>query len=200
MPRRRVSRRRPFIEKPQSIPEWLILFASMGIILSSPYGTRQFIKALTQYLDEKTEEDKKFEAKNVSQALYRLKKQRVIHIKENNGKVRIILTRKGRLKKLSYEIDKMKIRKPQTWDGHWRFLMFDIPEKVHLARDNFRFRLKQLGLVQFQQSVWIYPYPCEDEIDFLAEFYKVNKFLTLLTVKLENDEPLRVLFRQFNLR
>ncbi len=78
--------------------------------------------------------------------------------------------------------------------------VFDIPEDRRESRDAFRARLRYLGLIQFQQSVWIYPYSCEQEIDFLAEYFKVNRFLTILTVKVQNDEPLREQFKRLNLK
>ncbi|MDP2650510.1 MAG: hypothetical protein Q8P04_00195 [bacterium] len=191
------------ISKPKTVPEWIILLAVTGIVLTSPYGGKVLIKGLKYYLEERARAERirqKFEAKNISQALYRLKKRKLIRVKKKGDKVTILLTEKGRIKKLAYDIERIKIPKPQVWDKQWRFLIFDIPEDRRESRDAFRARLKDLGLIQFQQSVWIYPYPCEQEIGFLAEYFKVNKFLTILTVKVQNDEPLRSQFKRFNLK
>ena len=43
-------------------------------------------------------------------------------------------------------------------------------------------QLKDLGFIQFQKSVWIYPYPCEEEILFVADFYGVRKHVEILQV------------------
>lgn len=75
--------------------------------------------------------------------------------------------------------------------------MFDIPHEAKLIRDSFRRKLKNIGFVAFQKSIWIYPYPCENEIDFVTEYLKIGKYLTLLTVRIENDLPLR---EKFNLK
>ena len=96
-------------------------------------------------------------------------------------------------------MERMTIPKPKIWDRSWRFLLFDIPEEKRTIRDEFRAGLKRLGFIQFQQSVWIHPYPCEDEVDFLAEFFKVNRFLTLLTVKIEDDQAVRSCFKYLDL-
>ncbi len=72
--------------------------------------------------------------------------------------------------------------------------MFDIPENRKSARESIRNKLKELGFTQFQKSVWLYPYPCEAEIDFITEYYSVAKYVNLITVKIENDKPLRVKF------
>jgi len=40
-----------------------------------------------------------------------------------------------------------------------------------------RFHLKNLNFFQFQKSAWICPYPCEDEIIFIADFFGVGKYV-----------------------
>lgn len=48
---------------------------------------------------------------------------------------------------------KMKENK-ETWDGKWRLVIWDIPEKRRTVRNILRNKLKQLGFQQFQKSVW----------------------------------------------
>jgi DNA-binding transcriptional regulator PaaX len=189
-------------QRPQSVAEWIIFLAVTGVVLTSPYGGRAVTSLIEAYLDERARAKKiraKFEARNIFQALYRLKKKKIIQVKQQGNEVRILLTARGRLKKLAYDIEKMKIPKPKRWDRRWRFLVFDIPEEMRLARDALRDRLKQLGFIQFQQSIWIYPYPCEEEIEFVTEFLKVGRYTTLLTVKLDDDKALREAFSKLGL-
>ncbi len=40
------------------------------------------------------------------------------------------------------------------WDGKWRLVFWDIPEKRRAARDLLRMKLKQMGFVRWQKSVW----------------------------------------------
>lgn len=42
----------------------------------------------------------------------------------------------------------------EKWDGKWRFIIWDIPEKRKSVRNLLRSKLKQLGFQQFQKSVW----------------------------------------------
>lgn len=42
----------------------------------------------------------------------------------------------------------------EVWDGRWRLVVWDIPEKRRQARDLLRFKLKQLGFKQWQRSIW----------------------------------------------
>ena len=68
----------------------------------------------------------------------------------------------------------MKIKK-QVWDNKWRLVFFDIPEKYRWGRDSLRKKLKELGFFELQKSVFIFPYECKDEVDFIIEYYGIRK-------------------------
>lgn len=132
----------------------------------------------------------------VRRMLKRLEKQKYIQIEYlPDGKVRVKITKNGLNRALTYELESMKVVKPKRWDGKWRVVMFDIPNKYKKVRDIFRMRLRQLGLYQFQESVYASPYPCFDEIEFLREIYGVGVTVRyLLAEKIEDDSILRAHF------
>ena len=91
-----------------------------------------------------------------------------------------------------------KLVKPRRWDGLWRMLIFDIPEKQKVLRDKVRRTLISIGFVRLQDSVWIYPYDCEDLVALLKVDFRVGKNLLYLIVDtVENDVHLR---KSFGLR
>jgi DNA-binding transcriptional regulator PaaX len=45
--------------------------------------------------------------------------------------------------------------------------MFDVPERRRKVRDTLRFLLRNAGFVRFQDSAWVYPYPCNDLVELL---------------------------------
>lgn len=58
----------------------------------------------------------------------------------------------------------------EKWDGKWRLVIWDIPEKRRTARDLLRFKLKQLGFVQWQKSVWATKVNCTKPLrDFIRK-------------------------------
>lgn len=72
------------------------------------------------------------------------------------------------------------------WDGNWRVLIFDIPEKEKGKREYLRKKLRELKFKQLQESVWITPYPPPDSFtDFLSDL-RVRPYLYSLTVKAIN--------------
>lgn len=51
------------------------------------------------------------------------------------------------------------VRKP--WDGHWRMVVYDIPEKERDLRRLIQQRLTELGFGQLQRSTWISSLPVD---------------------------------------
>ena len=88
-----------------------------------------------------------------------------------------------------------KLQKPKRWDGKWRVVIFDIPEKKRKVRDQIRRLFNQAGLYYLQDSVWVYPYDCEDILTLLKTDLGVGKdILYLIVEELENDKHLRKFF------
>ncbi|MDX9913954.1 MAG: hypothetical protein RBS77_05235 [Candidatus Moranbacteria bacterium] len=125
-----------------------------------------------------------FSNKKIQNSFYALKRRKFIKIiKRKDGKIIVSLTNKGKRKMLEFAIEGLKIDKPKKWDRKWRVLIFDIPVKMNSAREALRKKIKELGFYQFQGSVWFYPYPCEDEILAMAEFFKTSEYIEIMTVE-----------------
>ena len=114
---------------------------------------------------------------------------------KEDGTIDIVLTEAGKKRALSFRIDAIIIPKPALWDRKWRLVVFDIPETKRQARDALRLKLRELGFKEFQKSVFAYPYPCVDEINFIVEFFEIRNYVHLAEVtKLSNDSRLRLHF------
>jgi len=110
---------------------------------------------------------------------------------------KLVLTQKGEKMLRMMEASNFVIQKPRRWDHKWRILIFDIPEKKRIIRDKIRRTLSTIGFIQLQQSVWLYPYDCEDVVNLLKADLRVGKDLLYLIVdSLEYDERFR---RRFGL-
>ncbi|MEK7176194.1 MAG: hypothetical protein AAB695_02350 [Patescibacteria group bacterium] len=85
-----------------------------------------------------------------------------------------------------------KLKKPRRWDGKWRVMVFDIPEKKRIIRNDLTALFRAADIYRLQDSVWIYPYDCEDIITLLKTDFGVGKYLLYMIVEeLENDKYLR---------
>lgn len=177
----------------------LLMLAGAGILAvaaTSPY----FLINITRAVLKDKRYNKKYgdsKEKSLLRSLTGLNKNKIIIIKEKNGKFEVMLTEKG--KKVVKEIlfDDMKIDKQKVWDKKWRIVIFDIPEKRgRRGRDAIRAKLQSLGFYQMQKSVWAYPYPCEKEVQLICEIYEINPFVNIITAdKMHNDDNLRKYFK-----
>ena len=109
-----------------------------------------------------------------------------------DGTTTLILNENGKQKALRFNIDKLEIKKPIKWDGKWRIIMFDIPEKLRGLRDSLRSHFREIGLIELQKSVFVFPYPCSKEIEFILEFYNARKYVRfILAEKVDNNIHLK---------
>lgn len=121
---------------------------------------------------------------------------RLIHqrfIEKQDGEY--ALTARGKRWILKYTLSELTIPKPAKWDGRWRLVMYDVTRQKASLRNLFRATLKQLGFFNVQESVWLYPYPCEKEIHFLRDFCGMgNNVIYIIAHKIENDGVYRTHF------
>lgn len=112
-----------------------------------------------------------------------------------DGTYTVILTKKGRECALRYSLATMEIKKPLMWDGTWYLITYDIPEKIRRLRQALAASLRSLGFYEIQRSVWIHPYPCQKELQFLVGLYHAEKYVNIMKVEeIDQDEVLRESF------
>ncbi|MEK7148207.1 MAG: hypothetical protein AAB758_02815 [Patescibacteria group bacterium] len=88
-----------------------------------------------------------------------------------------------------------KLPQPMRWDKKWRIIIFDIPEKKKVVRNEIRQIFINAGLKRLQDSVWVYPYDCEDIIGLLKVDYGIgSNLLYIIADQIENDKYLRIDF------
>ena len=94
------------------------------------------------------------------------------------------LTQKGRLEIKTH----LNYHKLDPWDGKWRMVIFDIPEKDRRLRWGVRHKLAELGFGQIQKSAYISPYPYLGVLSRYASTLGVRQYLRLLEVSKIDDE------------
>lgn len=132
---------------------------------------------------------------SINNSFTRLREKGLIEIIEINGKKVAHITKKGEDKLDFLDKHNFKLKIPKKWDGRWRVVIFDIKESRSRTRFLLRKTLSQIGFVRLQNSVWLYPYDCEDLISLLKADFKIGKdILYMIVEKLENDWHLRKAF------
>ena len=175
--------------------EKILLLLSAGVALSLSRTPKQYFKIVKNFPKEWRE----IKRRRLNEIIKEFYNDRLVSFKENKeGLAEIVLTKDGETKALRFKIDEIKIKRPAKWDGEWRIVIFDIPERFKKAREALRKKLKDLGFIKLQESVFIFPYECEDEIDFVVEVFQIRPFVRFVKAKsFTNEEQLKIKFGLF---
>lgn len=141
--------------------------------------------------------NQKYTKRQLKQSFRKMERAKLISVTEESGKTVVRLTKLGKEKILKFKLEEMKIKPQKHWDRKWRIVIFDVPKDFHMNRTMFTLKLKEIGMKQLQKSVWISPYPCEDEVDFIKEIYLIRPYVRVITahaIDIQND-----LIKTFNL-
>lgn len=125
-------------------------------------------------------------------ALGRLATKGLITFEEREGKRYARVTEAGEQLLALESMREANARKPKRWDGRWRVVLFDIPERRRGVRNRLRLFMSEYGFVRLQDSVWIYPYDCEDLIALAKANFRIGfDVLYMIAERLERDKHLR---------
>lgn len=164
--------------KKSKVGKDLLKYLAFGGLLTlamlSPTGGPKIVKSLFKYL--------KYKVKQMRASAYYLKKRGLVEfVKEDNDSVFIRITDNGKKYLRTFDIDNMYLKKSEKWDKRWRLVIFDVPEEQKQARNALRQKLRDLGFVKLQKSVWITPFSCNDEIRFLREIFNISFNVDIIT-------------------
>jgi len=146
-------------------------FAIGGIVAiaaTNPFFGIKAIGALQKEL-------KKKKWKEMQNGLYGLKRRGFIEVEQNADGVYIVKTTKaGRIQAQKYNLEEICIEIPKKWDKHWRLVIFDIPVYKQKARLAFLQKLRELGFILLQRSIWAHPFESRNEIAVLARAFEID--------------------------
>ncbi|MDD2753487.1 MAG: hypothetical protein PHT44_02675 [Candidatus Portnoybacteria bacterium] len=174
----------------------ILKFLGMGGVLLAAIAAPNAVSAFSFLLkDENYVSWKNFNRSSARRYVGRLEKRKLIKRKMRGGRAEMILTKKGREELLKYDVDRIELKNDKRWDGKWRVIIFDIPEDKKQARDALRSKFKNLRMLQLQKSVFIYPFDCKKEIDFISDFFGVGDDILYLESDIKDiDKRLKKYF------
>lgn len=161
----------------------LLLFG--GVALSVAGTPKKYFGVIKSVADEWS----KINEYSLNRAIKSLYESKLVEAREGeNSLMTVVLSENGKKKALTYNMDTMTVKKPEIWDGKWRMIMFDIPNKRRKERDVLRSLLKQLGFIKYQESAFIIPYECKNEVDYVVEFFNLRQHVRLLEISSFDDD------------
>lgn len=162
------------------VAQKILLLLETGVVLGLTNRPDKYFKVLRQA----TKEWQKINQRSLHNAIKRLYQSKLVDYKENeDGTTSMILSENGKQKLLQCHFDNMVIQRPSKWDGLWRIVIFDIPEELRQGRVALANKLKQLGFYPIQKSVFVFPYECKDEVDFVIEIFEMRPYTRYIIAK-----------------
>lgn len=132
----------------------------------------------------------------IRQAVFQLKKEGMLWIETTVHGRFLRLTAKGKNYFSDLQQKANLKKKPKKWDKKWRVVIFDISERKHLLRRKFRFLIQEFGFYRLQDSVWVYPYDCEDFLILAKAELKIGyEVLYMIVEIMEGDNKLKEHFK-----
>lgn len=175
--------------------EILFMLAVGPIILSSLFlpNAPQMLKPLIKWRKNWD----KIDRKRIYEAIQRLNQKRFVELIEKGDKLYIKITDSGKQLIKNFDYDNLQLPKLKKWDKKWRMIIFDIPNTKRKERQAFSQKLKDIGFYPLQESVFIYPYDCRDEIDFICEFLSISRHVNYCLVESldKREGDLRQIFK-----
>lgn len=169
----------------------LLLLMTLGT-LSFTHSSRTYFQSLKGTVRAWREINRR----TIDKSIRSLYQSRLIDIREDSaGVTRMTLTKGGKKQAISFKYETMGIEKPARWDKIWRVVLSDIPERHKSARDTLRRKLQVLGFYEFQKSVFVHPYPCDHQLNFLIENFQLRPYVRVLEAsRIDNELHLKKIF------
>jgi len=161
--------------------EILFIAAAGPVVLSSLFlpNAAQMLKPLIKWRKNWDKIDRRL----IYNAVRRLNQKRLVELVGKGDKLYIKITSNGKKVVKNFDYDDIELAKPKTWDKKWRLVIFDIPDKKKKERRALSKKLKDIGFYALQESVFVYPYDCCDEIDFICEFLSISRFVNYCIIE-----------------
>src|SRR3989344_5088488 len=136
--------------------------ALLTMLLIAP-GTAQAVRK--QIYKQKSDDSwKRYNSSYLRRTIENLGRQRCIKIVDESDSCAVSLTERGKHRVLKYALDELELDTSKPWDGKWRIVIYDIPDTLRI-----------------QKSVYLTPFACEQEVEFIRLHFGQEKNITLLT-------------------
>lgn len=157
-----------------------------------PLAIKEIINAIKKIKNINVKE------KKIINSLKSLEKKEIINIEEKNDNIFVKLIDKENPTIIKYSIKAILDfkKKEKVWKRQWFMVFFDVPEIQRNKRDYLHNYLQKIGFYRYQQSVYIFPYECEREINLIKKIVEGVKYIKYIVANsIEDEERIKAYFK-----
>jgi len=107
------------------------------------------------------------------------------------------LTKEGKKKLHTLELDSETTLVNALWDGFWRIILLDLPEERKNERESLRYLLKKAGFHCLKNSAWISPFPYEHLFTNIKKDLGLTTEMMIIVTQFVDEETKKFLFETF---
>ena len=171
------------------VSQKILLLLLGGVVLGLTHRPDQYFKVLKTIVHDWKEIDRE----NLNRTIKRLYESRLVKtVRNKDGTFTLVLSQEGKERALTYKVKDIRISVMKKWDGRWRIVLFDVPEKSRIIRDALRRALVRAGFFEYQKSVFVHPFECQNEVNFIIEFFHARPYTRFVVAEsLDNEFHLK---------
>src|SRR3989338_10639811 len=164
----------------------LVVGGTVLISPNFPIVMGSLISMINELKKEKVPEYK------ISRVIKQLAKRNILSVYRIGDDITVEVKDKNNVEIIKYSLKHLlDLKKNQVWNGKWFLLIFDIPEEERIKRTLLRNLIREIGFYQYQQSVYVFPYECEDEVSLLKKIVEGEEYIKyIIADRLENQDAL----------
>ena len=174
-----------------SVQKKILLTLLGGVALGMSSSPTQYFSTFRKLRKEWV----KIDQRNFNRSIRQLSREKLIEETVlPDGSFKLVLSKSGKeqAKTLSLLGNSINFKKPKKWDGKWRIVLFDIPEKDLMFRNILREHLYALEFFKLQHSVFVSPHPFEKSILELVSLYAAEPYVRVITATaIDNEKRLK---------
>lgn len=132
----------------------------------------------------------------IKRTLKILEKKQIIDLEIKGNEIYVKVRDNWNIDIVKYSIKELlELKRKKDWPGKWFLVIFDVPEEQRNKREYLRKLLKEIGFYQYQQSVYVFPYECEKEINLIKKIIEGGRYLSyIIAEKIEYEDKLKTYF------
>lgn len=115
-----------------------------------------------------------------------------------------LITPKGLKQAKEFQLlEPRSVKINENWDGKWRIVIFDIPERLRSERNIFRGFLKRKGFIRLQNSVFVCPEADFEQVNTIRYELGIEKYVNFLIAEsnlLDDDSILKNIFKNSSIK
>lgn len=140
---------------------------------------------------------KDFDDAKLAKVVAEIRRQDLAELSSDGSVYLFRLSVKGIHRVQRFQVERITIPQPGTWDKVWRMVTYDVPRAQSAQRRLFARQLERLGFTMIRESVWFHPHPCFSQVEDIMNYCGLQRHVTMAEISRIDNVSLSKLKRAY---